>query len=151
MSTTRSSSPTTGRAEIRLALIAAAFAAAFVIAVPTSIEVRVPLAGMGWRLLLHDGAAVLGLDTSGTSGRFGVSASLANSLFDIALLPHVRARSPIFELGLPLWIPALLVGTAAWRTRRAGRLAPGRCVRCGHARGGLDADRPCPECGAPGR
>jgi hypothetical protein len=54
---------------------------------------------------------------------------------------------------LPLWLPLVIVGVPTsflWYRARpsAARRHAGLCPKCGYDRRGIDAARPCPECGA---
>jgi hypothetical protein len=66
--------------------------------------------------------------------------------------PQLDWKSGRIHVGVPLWVPFLLVAIPTallWRrdhvtTKRAGG---GRCPKCGYDRAGLAATNPCPECG----
>ena len=57
------------------------------------------------------------------------------------------------ELGVPMWLPAVVLALpalAVWTldtiaTRRRNR--KGLCPKCGYSRRGIGPDAPCPECG----
>ncbi len=65
---------------------------------------------------------------------------------------HWHRDTVLIELGVPLWLPALLsllATAAAWRAdaKYLRRVREGACPACGYDRAGLAAGSVCPECG----
>src|SRR5690606_16655148 len=57
---------------------------------------------------------------------------------------------PMTRVIVPLWLPAVAAGGAAWLAHRRVRALElvGCCRRCRYSRAGLAPGAPCPECGA---
>jgi hypothetical protein len=83
---------------------------------------------------------------------FGWSWDLSERIPPMEWWPFLSVRHPSGRglITVPLWMPALLAGSAGfacWRQRRS-IAAVGHCGKCGYDRAGLANGAPCPECGA---
>lgn len=103
------------------------------------------------RLLLHDGEVVLGITvTQNDQLQAAAAVEFTSNPLDIAFLPAIRWRPPIYELAVPLWIPLALVGAWTWTGwRRSRRFTATQCQSCGYdLRGSAEpGTTACPECG----